>query len=118
MQQKSFAERFLKHLDKLNPAEIESFVLRTVREHDLTGRIFETLIEAIVVFDSERRISLVNTAARRILRWPLGKRLIGEELLGVLEEGPLRDAVESFMAAPRPIKNQEVVLRPKARKVY
>lgn len=118
MQQKAFAERFLKHLDKLDSSEIESFVLRMVRERDLTGRIFETLIEAIVVFDSEERISLVNTAARRMLRWPLSKRLIGEKLLDVLENGPLRDEVVSFLAAPRPIKSLDVVLRSGARKVY
>jgi PAS domain-containing protein len=42
----------------------------TVQERDFIARIIEALTEGIVVIDSEARVAMVNTAARRILRWP------------------------------------------------
>ena len=118
MQQRAFAEKFLKHLDKIDPVEVESFILRTVKERDFTARIFETLVEGVVVFDADCRISLVNTAACRILHWPRGRRIVGDNLLDLVDAGPLRDRIEAFLRDPRPLRNEEIVLRPRSKKVY
>lgn len=110
MQQRAFAERFLKHLDKIGPEEIESFVLRTVRERDFITRIFDTLLAGVVVVDGMSRVTLTNEAARRILHWPRRRRVENEPLLDLLQPGELYDLVQDFVDNPRLVKNQELVL--------
>ena len=118
MSPRAFAERFLARLKKIAPGEIEQFVLRTVQERDFIARIIEALTEGIVVIDSEARVATVNTAARRILRWPVRRKLIGEYLPELLERGPLLELVEDFLRDPRLMQNQEVTPRSHSRKIY
>jgi two-component system, sporulation sensor kinase E len=116
--QRKFAERFLAHLNKIGPEEIENFVKRTVRERDFITRILETLTEGIVVIDPLAKITITNAAARRILRLPAQTKLQNELLPELLPEGPLRDLVLSFLSKPRVIQDQEILLRSNARKIY
>lgn len=118
MKQKAFAERFLKHLDKIDPGEVENFILRTVRERDFITRIFDALLAGIVVLDGDYQLSLVNTAARRILHWPQRRRVEGSYLPDLLDPGPLRELLQSFIDEPRPIKNEELHLRPGDERIY
>ncbi|MFP4381767.1 MAG: two-component system sensor histidine kinase NtrB, partial [Candidatus Sumerlaeia bacterium] len=118
MSPKAFAERFLAHLDKIDPSEVENFVRRTVQERDFVVRIFDALTEGIVVIDPDSRITLVNPAARRILQWTPKRRLVGEALLDELDDGPLREVVEDFISNPRLIQNEEMAFSPKSNKVY
>lgn len=118
MQQRAFVDRFLQHLDKIDPAEIEIFIHRTAAQRDFYARIFETLNEGVIIVDDEFRITLVNLATRRILRWPMRRRLIGEPLLDLLEPGPLRDMAETFTNDPSHPQSEEVVLRSQSQRVY
>lgn len=118
MQQRAFVDRFLEHLGKINPTEVESFILRIVAQRDFYARIFETLTDGVIIIDQEFRITLVNLAARRILRWSPRIRVIGEPLLDLLEPGALRDLAEAFAANPGPGQNEEVVLRWRSQRVY
>jgi signal transduction histidine kinase len=115
---KAFAERFLAHLDKIDPGEVENFLRRTVQERDFISRIFDALTEGVVVVDPELRVTLVNPAARRILQWPTQRRLIGEKIIDQLETSPLRDILDDFIKTPRLIQNEEIVLSPRSRKFY
>jgi len=118
MPERTFAERFFERLGKIDPSEIESFVLRTVRERDFIARIFEALTEGILVVDADLRVSMVNAAARRILRLPPKRRVTGESLLDFLKPSPLREIVEAFVRDPGPIQNQEVELGARLRRIY
>ncbi len=118
MQQRRFAKRFLEHLDKIGPAEIQNFVFRMARERDLTARIFETLTEGIVVFDAQANVSLVNSAARRILQWSSNRRVTGEPILELLQEGPLQHLVETFLNDPAPVRDRELAVRDRSRKIF
>jgi signal transduction histidine kinase len=118
MQQRAFVDRFLERLDKIDPSEIESFILRTVAQRDFYARIFETLVEGVVIVDGSFRITLANLAARRILRWPVRRRILGEPLLDLLEEGPLRRMAETFTRDARHAQNDEIVLRWRSQRVY
>ncbi|MFW6303615.1 MAG: PAS domain-containing protein, partial [Candidatus Sumerlaeota bacterium] len=97
MQTTAFAERFLEHLNKIEPAEIESFVRRTVKERNFTARIFETLSEGVLVFDFDLKITLVNSAARRMLRMPAERRLVGESVLEFVPDGALREMLQDYV---------------------
>jgi len=118
MQQRAFVDRFLEHLDKIDPAEVESFILRTVAQRDFYARIFETLVEGIVIVDGSFRVTLFNVAARRILRWGARRHVIGEPLLDLLEEGPLRRMAEAFAQDPRRAQNDEIVLRSRSQRLH
>jgi two-component system, sporulation sensor kinase E len=118
MSPRAFAERFLARLKKIDPSEIEQFILRTVQERDFVARIIESLTEGIVVMDSEARVAMLNTAARRILHLPARRKLTGESLPDFLESGPLVDLIEDFLREPQLTQNQEMVLHPRSRKIY
>ncbi len=118
MQQRAFAERFLKHLDKIGPDEIESFVLRTVRERDFIAQIFDTLLAGVVVMDGKSRVTLINQAARRILKWPKRRRVDNESLLELLQAGDLHDLVGDFVDNPRLVQNHEMVLSAGENRVF
>lgn len=118
MTPKGFAERFLEHIDKLDRSQIADFLKRTVRERDFIARIFDALTDGVVVFDAEARVTLVNPAARRILRWPKNRKIPGESLLDMLEDGPLKDLVGSFQDAPRSINNREILFPQQANRMF
>lgn len=118
MRQKTFAEKFLKRLDRIGPEEIENFVKRVIEERDFIQRIFENLTDGIVVMDPEFRISLVNTSALRFLRLSPRKKWINTLLWDYLDPGPLRQLLESFRDGPRTIQNQEIYSEDKPPRVY
>lgn len=119
MQQQTFADKFLKHLDKIDRADIEAFIMRTVRERDFVARLFDVLIEGIVVVDGEFRVTMLNTAARRILRLGSRKRIAGEYLPDLLDSvEALRRIVVDFADNPAPILDEEIVLNPESRRTY
>ena len=118
MQQRGFVDRFLEHLDKIDPAEVESFIQRTVAQRDFYARIFETLTEGVIIVDGAFHITMVNLAARRALRWPARRRIVGEPLLNLLDEGPLHDLAAGFVQNPRKALNEEIVLRWQSQRVY
>ncbi len=118
MQTRAFADRFLEHLDKIDPAEIEAFIRRTVRERNFTARIFETLIEGVVVLDSDLKVTLLNAAARRMLRLSTGRKITGENILPLIPEGDLRELIKDFSDNPRPIRDKETILQPGSDKVH
>ena len=119
MQQQTFADKFLKHLDKIDRTEVEAFIQRTVRERDFVARLFEVLIEGIVVVDDAFQVSMINAAARRILRLPSNRRILGDPLVGVLAGiEPLLEIVLDFIGEPVPVLDEEVVLHPDTGRVY
>ncbi|MBN1865991.1 PAS domain-containing protein [Candidatus Sumerlaeota bacterium] len=118
MQQRAFVERFLERLDKIDRTEIEAFVLRTVRERDFIARIFETLIEGIVTFDSDFLVTMANPAAMRILRWNGLRKVLGEPILGLLPPGPLHELVTEFARDSRGVRDEEMVVHARSHRVH
>lgn len=58
-----FIDKFVDHLDKVNPHEVQSYVLRIVQEMGFLSKVFDALREGVIVTDREARISYINEAA-------------------------------------------------------
>ena len=58
-----FIDKFVDHLDKVNPQEVQSYVLRIVQEMGFLSKVFDALREGVIVTDQESRISYINGAA-------------------------------------------------------
>lgn len=58
-----FIDKFVDHLDKVNPQEVQSYVLRIVQEMGFLSKVFDALREGVIVTDRESRISYINEAA-------------------------------------------------------
>ncbi len=66
-QNSTFLDRLFDRLDRLDPANVQSYVQRLVREKGFLETVFNTIHEGIVVLDQELRIRYSNQAARDLL---------------------------------------------------
>jgi signal transduction histidine kinase len=74
-----FIDKFVDHLDKVNPQEVQSYVLRIVQEMGFLSKVFDALREGVIVTDRESRISYINGAACDLFGIDRD-RSIGEEI--------------------------------------
>ncbi|GAB4249533.1 MAG: hypothetical protein OHK005_16340 [Candidatus Methylacidiphilales bacterium] len=90
----SFLGKLLQRVERLEPDEIQRFLVRLAEQKGFLETIFNTLQEAIVVLDSEARIEYWNRAACRLLslpedgatRMPLARYLRGVPWKDLLQE--------------------------------
>jgi len=96
----TFWDKLIERFDKLDPERRERYLAALARERGFLQTVFDTIEDAVIVLDSERRIVSVNRAARRLLgitgadpvNRPLLKYLADAELLGLFTHGPLEDS--------------------------
>jgi signal transduction histidine kinase len=62
-----FLDRLIERMDRLDPASLQTYVLRLVREKGFLETIFNTIREGVIVIDKARRIRFLNTAAQGLL---------------------------------------------------
>lgn len=62
-----FLDRLIERMDRLDPASLQTYVLRLVREKGFLETIFNTIREGVIVIDKGRRIRFLNTAAQALL---------------------------------------------------
>ena len=58
-----FLEKLLKRLDRLDPAEVQHYLLRLVQEQGFFQKVFEALQEGVILLDKDRVVTYVNQAA-------------------------------------------------------
>lgn len=64
--QGNFYERLMGSLDRLDPANLRSYLFRVIREQSFLEEIFDSLREGIIVIDTGLRVRSINTAAKHI----------------------------------------------------
>ncbi len=64
---KDFWERFVDRYDKIDRERMERYLRSLAREKGLLQSVFESISEAIVVLNREKRILFINTTARQML---------------------------------------------------
>ncbi|MFA4944319.1 MAG: ATP-binding protein [Lentisphaeria bacterium] len=79
-----FLDRLIGRLDRLDPASVQAYVLRLVREKGFLETVFNTIKEGVVVIDHDLAIQYVNRAARSLLG--LGEICAGERIDRYLRE--------------------------------
>ncbi len=67
----TFIDRLFERLDRLDPANVQSYVQRVIREKAFLETIFSTIHEGVLVLDCELRIRYGNQAARELLGLPV-----------------------------------------------
>lgn len=65
-----FFDRLLERLDRLDPASVQGYILRLVRERGLLDTVFRNLREGILIIDRQQHIHYVNEAAKGLLGLP------------------------------------------------
>lgn len=64
---RSFIERALEKLSKLNSEQIKSLIFMLLREHERFEEVLDSLYDGIIVADTSHRVMMVNKAAFRLL---------------------------------------------------
>ncbi len=66
----TFLDRLIDRLDRLDPASVQNYLQKLMREKGFLETVFNTIHEGIVVIDANLRVSYANTAAREFLGLP------------------------------------------------
>ena len=61
-----FLDKLIARIDQVEPGEVQSLVMRLVREKGFMESVFEALQEGLMILDPDSHITFVNQAAARI----------------------------------------------------
>ena len=64
---RKFADKILQHLDKLDNASLQAYLLRLINDKGFLESIFNTIREAVIVIDGNLNIQFVNSACKPML---------------------------------------------------
>jgi PAS domain S-box-containing protein len=59
----AFIEKLLKRMDRLEPGEVQGFVLELIKEKGFFEKTFQALQEGVILLDAEATVTYVNSAA-------------------------------------------------------
>ena len=96
-QNSTFLDRLFDRLDRLDPANVQSYVQRLVREKGFLETVFNTIHEGIVVLDAGLRIRYSNQASRDLLG--LGEGSDGRPLGRYVKDVDWASLVENFLTS-------------------
>lgn len=99
----SFLERLLDRMDRLDPASLQAYILRLVRDRGFLETVFNTIHEGLIVIDRSLRVRFINTAATRLLGIqsdPVGER-IDRHLREVDWDNLMEDSPEQWQRSSR-----------------
>jgi len=89
----SFLDRLIQRMDRLDPASLQTYVLRLVRERGFLETVFNTIREGVIVVDKGLRIRFINSAAQAMLG--IGEEAGNQRIDRYLKDvdwGPLMEA--------------------------
>ena len=58
-----FFDKIVKRMDRLEPADVQRYLLRLVQEKGFFEKVFEALQEGVILLDAEGVVTYVNRAA-------------------------------------------------------
>ncbi len=96
----TFWDKLVERFEKLDPERQERYLTTLARERGFLQSVFDTIEDALIVLDPERRIVFINRVARQLLgvtaadpvNRPLLKYLVDGELLELFQREPLGNA--------------------------
>ncbi len=90
-----FLDRLIERLDRLDPASVQTYLLKLAREKGFLDAVFNSIHEGVIVIDRALRIHYINAAAVRLLGIPsesegqrLDKFLRGIDWLAIMAADP------------------------------
>lgn len=96
MNKSTFAGKFISKLGKIDREQVELYLKKLWQERSFLERVFQTLVEGIIVTDMESRIVFINRSAYKLLGINLRRRLLGEPLVEVIKDSNLLQELQEF----------------------
>ena len=62
-----FIDKLIERIRRVQPEEVQNYLVRLAREKGFLERIFDALLEGVIVTDSQGEIQFINAAAEQIL---------------------------------------------------
>lgn len=90
---RGFLEKFLDRLQRVQPGDVQSFLVDLVREKGFLETIFNAILEGVIVTGSEGRIIYINRAAAEFFGLDAGQapgQILSELVRGMEWPPPLR----------------------------
>lgn len=81
-----FLDKLIARLDRVEPGEVQQYLVRLVQEKGVFERVFEALEEGVIVLDGGGRVTFVNSAACRFLGFDRDRMLearLGDHIQGL-----------------------------------
>lgn len=117
MEQSSFATKFLSRLQKIDTAQIESFLTQLVKEKDVQQAILDSLEEGVLMTASDGRVVFANDAVRGLLGLG-GRRIVGEQIRPLLRVPALQAVADDYDRDRQPVRQAEVRLHVPQPRLY
>src|SRR6516164_7399426 len=62
-----FIDKLIERIRRVQPEEVQNYLVRLAREKGFLERIFDALLEGVIVTDTQGEIQFINAAAEQIL---------------------------------------------------
>lgn len=102
-----FLRRILDRAEKIDKEQIVDYMREIAQERDLLVLIFESMIEGMIVADSEENVVYINQSARTILGLGDGPTVPDQPLKRVLDTPRLLDLCRECMQKKEPILSRD-----------
>ncbi len=106
--ERSFAGKFLKNLERIDSAQVESFVASLMRENEFLANVLNAITEGVVVAEQGMRVVYMNEAAKALLG--VRRDANGLRLLDLLKQEPLRTLACEFAESGTAVDQARVAL--------
>lgn len=112
MKKKSFEDRFLTKLTKIDRQEIEGFLSNLVRDKHLLQIVFNSLVDGIVVLRPDLTVLFINDTGIDMLRINSRQRILGERISSLVNLPDFSAVVSRFALDHKAIRGWEIEAPP------
>lgn len=75
-----FLDKFIDRMDRVEPGEVQNYLIQLSREKGFLEQVFEALQEGVIILNSAGKVTYLNDATRRLFGIPEGDTAIGNPL--------------------------------------
>jgi len=109
MQDSGFIQKVFQKIDKLDRGKIKGIMFELAKERELYKIVFESMVEGVIVINSDRRIILINKAMEDFIS--ISKdRLYLEKIDCCKFDDEIRDVLNNSLSSNSKIINKEIYL--------
>ena len=110
---RKFADKILQHLDKLDNASLQTYLLRLINDKGFLESIFNTIREGIIVIDGNLSIQFVNSACKPMLG--ISQEDVGKEIASFFKMLPWHQLLDKSSRMPSASRREIEIFYPEHR---
>ncbi|MFP4363876.1 MAG: two-component system sensor histidine kinase NtrB [Spirochaetia bacterium] len=107
---RSFLQKALEKLDRLDREQIRSLVTHITSENELLGMVLESMTDGVIVTDKENKLLFVNKSAERLLPFTY-QETQEDEVWNYIDDGELSSFFKETLAEQSRINDREFTLQ-------